>query len=152
MAHRKRTPVAERLKRHISVAGPPTDQPELGPCWEWTGALSTSGYGRIGVGGRDQSDYTHRVAYREWVGPIPDGLVIDHLCRNRICCNPAHLEAVEQRVNIVRGVGPALQAGKTHCPKGHAYSAENTRIYDGRRFCRQCDRDRPRRPKRRRQP
>src|SRR5690606_13797613 len=64
-------------------------------CWEWTGALNSRGYGCVGI---DSKRYlTHRVAYEALVGPIPEGLTIDHLCRNKVCCNPAHLEPVTAR-------------------------------------------------------
>ena len=91
--------------------------------------------------------YAHRLAYELVKGPISDGLQIDHLCRNRACINPDHLEAVTQRENILRGEGvAALNARKTHCPQGHAYDEENTLILTGRqagaRRCQICARDR----------
>lgn len=105
-------------------------------CWQWTGHLTRDGYG---------SQHPHRTAYEEFVGPIPDGLQIDHLCRNRACCNPEHLEAVTPRQNTHRGYGPAgLNARKTHCDKGHALTVENTYVHPptspraGRRTCREC--------------
>lgn len=70
-------------------------------CWLWAGASNPEGYGRIWV--EDRLGYTHRVAYEAFVGPIPDGYDIDHLCRNRGCCNPDHLEAVTRRTNLLRG-------------------------------------------------
>ncbi|WP_414654556.1 HNH endonuclease signature motif containing protein [Intrasporangium sp.] len=75
------------------------------------------------------------------MGPIPEGLVLDHLCRNRACCNPAHLEPVTIRENILRGE----PANRTHCPHGHAYTPENTRIDNNMRSCRTCIRERARR-------
>jgi len=84
-------------------------------CWNWTGAFSSSGYGVISRGGRQGPLIrTHRLAYELLVGPIPDGLQIDHLCRNKRCCNPEHLESVTQAENL-RRYGEA----KTHCPKEH---------------------------------
>lgn len=78
----------------------------------------------------------HRVAYETWVGPIPDGLTIDHLCRNRLCIEPTHLEPVTNRENIQRG-GNSL---KTHCPQGHPYDEVNTASRNNRRYCRTCER------------
>lgn len=113
-------------------------------CIVYTGALSVGGYGKIRVDGKHK--YAHRVVYEELVGPIPEGLQIDHLCRVRACCNHLHLEAVTQRENIMRGVGPtAVNATKTHCAHGHEFSPENTRLDRlGRRQCLLCNRERNR--------
>jgi hypothetical protein len=103
-------------------------------CWTFRGALR-NGYGALGIDGR--TVYAHRYAYERLVGPIPDGLVIDHLCRNRACCNPAHLEPVRQQINCQRGE----RAGErvTECKRGHAYTPENTyRNPQGYRACRTC--------------
>lgn len=110
-------------------------------CWQWAGPTMRQGYGYISRNGRIV--YAHRHAYELLVGPIPDGLVIDHLCRNTSCVNPAHLEPVTQRENVLRGNAPAAKnAVKTHCPRGHEYTPENTitRDRDGRisRQCREC--------------
>ncbi|CAM5511642.1 HNH endonuclease signature motif containing protein [Sphingobium scionense] len=108
-------------------------------CWVWTGATNSRGYGNF------RSQLAHRVAYQEKVGAIPDGLTIDHLCRNKLCVNPAHLEPVTSKVNTLRGDAPtAINSRKTHCSNGHELSAENVKIVvrgDGtRRKCRECDR------------
>lgn len=91
-------------------------------CWPWTGALHSSGYGVL-WGGRDDARRwlrAHRVAYELLVGPIPDGMQLDHLCRNRRCVNPAHLEPVTLVENVMRGVGVGpTNAAKTHCPRRH---------------------------------
>lgn len=111
-------------------------------CWLWTAALATGGYGLYGVDQRMK--LCHRFAYELLVGPIPDGLQIDHLCRNRRCVNPSHLEPVTCRENVLRGMSrAAVNARKTHCPQGHAYDDDNTYITPvGGRNCRACKRAR----------
>ena len=118
-------------------------------CWIWMGCQRGKGYGCLRVNGRMMR--AHRYSYELHVGPIPAGLQIDHLCRNRLCVNPAHLEPVVNRVNVLRGVGVTAQnAKKTHCRQGHEFTPENTRITDGARVCRACNKvwDRNRRPRR----
>jgi hypothetical protein len=109
------------------------------PCVEWTGRLDRDGYGRLGP------KSAHRMAYEAAYGPIPGGLVIDHLCRNTRCVNPEHLEAVAQSLNVLRGESFAsVNARKTTCAHGHPFDAENTlfRYRNGRprRVCRACGR------------
>lgn len=113
-------------------------------CWLWLGAPSSSGYGRTKVDGREV--LAHRRAYQLLVGPIPAGLQIDHLCRNRICVRPSHMEVVTNRTNVLRGVGPsAANTAKERCPAGHQYDAANTYIDKrGKRYCRACGRDKQR--------
>lgn len=125
------------------------DKTDPNGCWLWTGSREPKGYGRFWLNG--QQFKAHRAAYELLVGPIPEGLVLDHLCRVRVCVNPAHLEPVTNRENILRGEGrTAVQARRTHCPKGHPYDEANTivRQRHGRptRQCRACARDRVRRP------
>src|SRR5437870_1891634 len=87
-------------------------------CWNWKGAVGQNGYGHFWLNGRYISP--HRVAYILEKGQISDNSTIDHLCRNRLCVNPSHLEAVLIRENVLRGEGPsALNSRKTHCPRGH---------------------------------
>lgn len=120
----------------------------IGPasCWIWTGALSDGGYGLISIA--DHTVLVHRLSVELASAlPIPDGLTVDHLCRMRACVNPAHLEVVPMRVNLLRGIGPsAVNAAKTHCPRGHEYTAENTGVghrgSGGNRYCRTCHRER----------
>lgn len=106
-------------------------------CWPWP-LSRDKGYGLTWVAGKLVK--AHRAAYELLVGPIPPGLQIDHLCRNRACVNPSHMEPVTQHVNILRGVGfAAVNAIKTHCPQGHPYDETNTKISKkGRRHCRTC--------------
>jgi hypothetical protein len=120
-------------------------------CWQWTGSNGSAdkqqrpgfAYGMIRWNNR--TSRVHRVAYETLVGPIPSGLELDHLCRVRLCCNPAHLEPVTRSENVRRGVAVAVtrarQEGKAHCPKGHPYSGNNLRLRTDRpgRRCRECD-------------
>lgn len=108
-------------------------------CWEWTAGLANGGYGAFWLAGRRYVK-AHRFAYEHLVGPIPEGMQIDHLCRNPPCVNPAHLEVVTQQVNVARGQSGWWQARKTHCPQGHEYTPENTIVRNkGRgRNCRAC--------------
>lgn len=110
-----------------------------GECWLWTAALNASGYGQFNVNAKGY--VAHRIAYRHWIGPIPKELQLDHLCRNRKCVRPSHLEPVTVRENILRGEGAAaLNARKTHCKYGHAFTPENTGSHGGGRYCRTCSR------------
>lgn len=117
-------------------------------CWEWTGAIGPNGYGRMThkKDGRYVKLYAHRVSYEMHKGAIPDELVIDHLCRNRKCVNPDHLEPVSNRENILRGTSPIANAARaTHCPAGHSYSGENLYVTrNGHRCCRKCTREKRR--------
>lgn len=126
----KRRPAIDRLRERIRV--------DDAGCWIFTGrSVNHRGYGRIYDGKRYVS--THRLAYTELVGLIPHGLEIDHLCRVRLCCNPAHLEPVTRRENQLRGETiSAINAGKTHCIHGHEFTAANTYEYRGKRLCRAC--------------
>jgi hypothetical protein len=116
-------------------------------CWPWLGFRQPAGYGRLSVGGRLGGMVgAHRVSYEIHHGAIPDGLEIDHLCRNPSCVNPAHLEAVTHTENVRRSrageVNRARQLAITHCPQGHPYDEVNTgRKANGSRRCRTCDRD-----------
>lgn len=110
-------------------------------CWEWDGRHFAGGYGgsHIVINGK-QEICAHRIIYMLLVGPIPEGLDLDHLCRNRGCVNPDHLEPVTRRENISRGFWGA----RTHCVHGHEYTEANTyRVpVSGHRQCRICNRNR----------
>ena len=101
-------------------------------CIPWLGSLFPNGYGRL------DGRVAHRVIYEALIGPVPEGLQLDHLCRNRACVNVNHLEPVTQRENIRRGSRP----NQTHCKRGHEYTPENTyrRGSSGARQCRACQR------------
>ena len=130
----------ERFRQKIRVDG---------ECWRWTGAHTRS-YGTIGLKPYHRTVYAHRFAYEYFVGPIPDGLEVDHVvtrgCRFRDCVNPAHLEVVDRRTNVLRSENfAAKQARRTHCPANHAYdkvsiSASGRR----RRRCSTCAREQSR--------
>lgn len=112
-------------------------------CWLWSASLMTTGYGQFVVY-KNHHIGAHRFAYELMVGPIPDGLQIDHLCRVRTCVNPAHLEPVTRGENMHRGI--AIQrikeeaAARTHCKRGHEYTPETSfrRERDNARICRSC--------------
>ncbi len=109
-------------------------------CWPWLGAKSKPNNGAPSGYGTFRSNRAHRVSYTLIKGEIPQGLVLDHLCRNPECVNPAHLEAVTQWLNTARGVGPTAQnLAKTICKRGHPLVPENIRLTKkGYRYCREC--------------
>ena len=108
---------------------------QINSCWLWIAATDEDGYARFWTGSKKIRG--HRFSYQLFRGPIPKNLCIDHLCRNRRCVNPWHLEIVTLRENIMRGNGIGVQsARKTHCPRGHVYDHITKR---GFRICRPCD-------------
>ena len=117
---------------------------QQGDCWLWQGSLCTKGYARFTA--QMTQFQAHRISYMIHHGPIPDGLVCDHLCRVRHCVNPAHLEPVTSAENTRRGdianVRRAEKAAMTHCKRGHPFSAENVFFHKktGKRACRECKR------------
>lgn len=123
------TPVIPRLFARMSVT-------ESG-CWEWNGFRRHTGHGTISVDGHVR--FTHRVAYEFFIGPIPQCLVLDHVCMNPPCFNPDHLQPVTLAINTMRGESPfARNARKTHCIRGHEFTPENTIRTKRQRICRIC--------------
>lgn len=140
---RRKTPPATRFWAKVN---------EQDECWVWTGAILRNGYGYFGVT-KGRCIVAHRFAYMSMIGEIPEGLDLDHLCRNRACVNPYHLQPVTRRVNLRRGIGPQVSrerlGGRTHCIRGHEFTELNTyRAPNGTRKCRECyrvaDRERKR--------
>ncbi len=124
-----RRPALERFEKLM------TPEPMSG-CWIWLGGIDGNGYGHF-LREEGRLTLAHRWSYEYFIGPIPAGLQIDHLCRVRPCVNPRHLEPVTPLINTRRG-GPAT---KTHCRRGHEFTKDNTAYYrPGRRTCRECTR------------
>lgn len=126
-------PVEERFWEKVNVNTP-------SGCWEWLGKLNEDGYGSFYE--NKIVHRAHRWSYESIVGPIPDGLEIDHLCRNRACVNPEHMEPVTHAENVRRGKSHEVNRKKTHCPQGHPYSGDNLYVSPkGYRACRTCQRE-----------
>jgi hypothetical protein len=119
------------------------DDADLG-CRVWTGGIKgSSGYGNVWDG--EKSVSAHRLSYETFVGPIPDGMHIDHLCRNRSCIKPSHLDVVTNAENAKRGLTSVHNMMKTYCPAGHPYSGANLYVLpSGSRACKECSRERGR--------
>jgi hypothetical protein len=144
-----RMDIGERLMKYS------IPEPNSG-CWLWLASISNNGYGQITSGyvldGDRRTRWAHRVSYETFVGRIPEGLDLDHLCRVRSCINPQHLEPVTRSENSLRGIGWTTGGAewnrrKTHCHKGHPYSGSNLYICPtrGTRACKICQRDNVRR-------
>jgi hypothetical protein len=126
------------IQRYIQARVVRQDRGYDTPCWVWKRAKTAHGYSSARLKGHT-SQYVHRASYIEWVGPIPDGMEIDHLCRVTLCVNPLHLEPVTPRENKRR-----QQRVKTHCKHGHPLTGEN-RMRNGKHHCcRKCRRVRGR--------
>ena len=126
---------AERLRVHDSRFWRHVD--DSGDCWEWKGTKDRKGYGQFTV--NKKHFFAHRWAYEALVGPIAEGMVVDHLCRNRACCNPSHMEIVTPVENVKRGEGITAQnSRKDKCQCGQSYFIAHRK--DGRsyRYCRAC--------------
>lgn len=134
----RRTP--EQMRDHIKA----NTTIDANGCWVWNLGLNPDGYGALWWSGISSKAY--RVAYVAFVGDVAEGLVIDHLCGVRACCNPSHLEPVTQQVNLQRSAATRASenAIKTHCPSGHEYNDENTHIYRNMRYCKACKSERAR--------
>lgn len=144
-------PVNERIAEKIEER----DGGFSTPCWFWTGYINRLGYAVLSI--QDRPNYVHRLSYQIHIGKIPEGLELDHLCRNRSCVNPSHLEPVTNRENVLRGLVPTIFAAfnkarkeaaeaRTHCKLGHELTPENTRVemrkgVIGNRLCKTCQRE-----------
>jgi hypothetical protein len=133
----------DRFWERVVEASEPSPNGWTG-CWVWTGTPRHDGYGRMSIGSRgtQREHLVHRLSYEWIVGKIPEGLVIDHLCRNRACVNPAHMEPVTNVENVMRGEGfSATHARKTYCPAGHKLAGRNLskwHLKHGQRKCATC--------------
>lgn len=132
----KKRPIIDRFLEKIAV--------QVSGCWDWTGSISTNGYGFLWDGKNNVR--AHRFAYEYFTNfLIPINMEIDHLCRNHQCVNPDHLEVVSHRENVLRGINPTLLGNRrrsiTHCLRGHLYVEESTYIDSGGyRACKICKR------------
>ncbi len=120
------------------------DKTAKAPCWIWTGWMNSEGYGRMWLN-RHHNRRAHKIAYEQEHGAVPEGLVLDHLCRNRRCVNPNHLEPVSPYENVSRS--PLYNGNKTHCTNGHLFTEASTYWYPRKygaksRVCRTCRRER----------
>jgi len=114
------------------------DRIEVDDCWEWKGCRDPNGYGRLTTEG---SSLAHRVVWEALVGPIPEGLGLDHLCQNPPCVNPDHLEPVTQAVNLQRALTGTIRRERATCSKGHLYDSSESYATQSRRWCRVCRRE-----------
>lgn len=130
--------LSARTWAKVDKNGPTPDYaPHLGPCWIWTGSRNQHGYGKTSLNGKLLP--AHRFTWEDTNGPIPDGLVIDHLCRVPPCVNPSHLEPVSTKENLRRGMSPSAVMGRTNiCRRGHCLTDATISIEGGFRRCKEC--------------
>lgn len=136
----RKTSAAERFWPKIDKRGPVSlIRGVHGNCWTWVASLDKRGYGQFFDGNTMVKAY--KWAYVDRFGPVAPGLDLDHRCRVRACCNPAHLEPVSHRVNVLRGMSPGAISYRTNrCFRGHEFTPANTGVRrDGSRICRKCD-------------
>jgi hypothetical protein len=143
----KKRPAIDRFNDFIG------HKKDIKDCWIWQGCTDTKGYGLLRI--KNKNVKAHRFSYQYYIGPIPKGLQLDHLCKVKNCVNPNHLEAVTLQENMRRSqpdrifsfdIGKANRE-KTHCPSGHKYSVENTYIRNKSRNCKKCNTKSERRKK-----
>ena len=133
-------------ERHVPMFWAKVDQ--SGMCWEWRSSRTTRGYGRFKMGprGAPRAISAHRVAWVLKHGPVPDGLELDHICRNHACVRPSHLEPVTHAENVRRGLVAEVSGRRarmrTHCKRGHPFDVANTYMAPLGRSCRACHRQR----------
>ena len=133
---RKRETPEQKIIKHISLDAKTK-------CWNWTGVPNKDGYGRLTLNNKDErKDWlAHRYVYTYYIGKIKDNMTLDHLCRNRICVNPEHLEPVLIGVNLLRGnTFQAKNSQKISCKRSHMFNNKNTYYHKGHRHCRTCRR------------
>jgi hypothetical protein len=133
---KRNRPLIDRLMERVDAEG---------DCWVWTKRISPNGYGLFTAGTQGRvgqyAHMAHRQVWAELVGPIPEAMQLDHLCRNRACVNPDHMEPVTRAENMRRSAAVAVKRQKTECAQGHQYTPENTFVdKNGYRGCRICRR------------
>lgn len=134
--YRKRRTPDDRFWEKVSFGEASESPLHLGPCWIWVATVGENGYGQF-MHEDGHLVKAHRWSFTHLIGEVPVGLDLDHLCKNRACVHPLHLEPVTRSVNNLRG-----GLSKPHCPKGHFYDIENTGYQkNGNRYCKACSRN-----------